>query len=221
MRALRKPPFSLQQAWPALVPPLTALLASLLLWLNLAPAEVMHVIVEGGPVERLTEWGYMALAAAMWLSPPPPGERRGWLALTVLLLAAAAREMDWHKHWTGTSVFKVSYYLHPGPLLPKLIALAILALIVLAAWHWLRQPLQAWLGPVAQVFFAMLIISKVLDRAINLLAEDWGVHTSEGIHALVSALEETLELSLPLIAAYGLWCYARRWRARPAALAAR
>lgn len=204
--------------WPALLPPLLAVLGALLLWLNLPPARVMEVMVEGGPIERLTEWGYIAVAGAIWLRPPPAGERRGWLAVTVLLLAAAAREMDWHKHWTGTSVLKVSYYLHPGPLLPKLVALGVLAAILAAAWHWLRRPRGEWLHPVTICFFVTMVISKILDRAINLLAEDYDVHVGPSIHALVSALEESIELSLPLIAAYGLWRFGLRWqRARRAA----
>lgn len=204
----------LRSIWPAMLPPLIAVIGSLALWLNLPPAEVMRVMVEGGPIERLTEWGYMAVAALIWLAPPPAGQRRGWLALSVLLLAAAAREMDWHKHWTGYSVLKVSFYFHPVPLWHKLLALSVLGLIAWAALHWLRRPRADWLRPVTIWFFFTMVVSKILDRAINLLAEDWGIHTSDSILALVSALEESIELSLPLIAAYGLWGYARRWQKR-------
>lgn len=206
----------LDSPWLALPAPLLAIAFAVAIWLALTPAEVMVLMREGGPIEGMTEWLYLALAAALWLNPRRDGAWRDTLALSVMLAAAGAREMDLHKVFTGYSVLKVSFYLHDVPLWHKLIALFVLALIAAAALHLLRRHANAlWRGlrrrePVAcsvALFFAVMVISKVLDRAINVLAGDYGISTSTEIHALVSALEETVELSLPLIATLARWQY--------------
>lgn len=213
------PPASLPRSrWLTLPAPLLAALLAVLMWLSLAPAQVMHVMREGGPIEGMTEILYFVLAAALWLSPLAVGERRTTLALSVILAAAGAREMDLHKHWTGTSVLKVSFYLRDAPLHQKIIAFVILALIAAAAIHLLRQHGKAlWLRlkarePVAcsiALFFITMVISKVLDRSINVLAEDFGISSSASVLALVSALEETVELALPVMAGLARWQYLR------------
>lgn len=208
--------------WLTLPAPLLAALLAVLLWLSLAPSQVMHVMREGGPIEGMTEILYFVLAAALWLSPRAAGEWRTTLALSVMLAAAGAREMDLHKHWTGTSVLKVSFYLRDAPLHQKIIAFVILALIAAAAIHLLRQHGKVlWQRlkarePVAcsiALFFITMAISKVLDRSINVLAEDFGIASSASVLALVSALEETVELSLPVMAGLARWQYLRLRRA--------
>lgn len=208
--------------WLTLPAPLLAALLAVLLWLSLAPPQVMHVMREGGPIEGMTEILYFLLAAALWLSPRAAGEWRTTLALSVMLAAAGAREMDLHKHWTGTSVLKVSFYLRDAPLHQKIVAFVILALIAAAAIDLLRRHGQAlWQRlkarePVAcsiALFFVTMAISKVLDRSINVLAEDFGIASSASVLALVSALEETVELSLPVMAGLARWQYLRLRRA--------
>lgn len=195
------------------LPLLTAILA-IFLWLLLPSEDVMHILREGGPIEGLTEKMYFLLAVSLWLSPRQAGELRVTLALTILLLAAGAREMDLHKAFTGYSVLKVSFYLQDRPLLPKLIAFFFIFLIAVAALYLLRMHgLSLWKRfhqhePVASglfIFFVTMIITKILDRSINLLAEDFNIYSSEGTLVLVSALEETVEMSLPMIAAVVRW----------------
>lgn len=209
---------ALSSPWLTLPAPLLAALFALSLWLTLAAPQVMQVMREGGPIEGMTEILYFVLAAALWLSPRAPGELRTTLALSVMLAAAGAREMDLHKYWTGTSVLKVSFYLRDAPLHQKIIALVILALIAAAAIHLLRQHGKAlWQRlkarePVAcsiALFFITMAISKVLDRSINVLAEDFGIASSASVLALVSALEETVELALPVMAGLARWQYLR------------
>lgn len=204
--------------WLTLPAPLLAALLAVLLWLSLAPAQVMHVMREGGPIEGMTEILYFVLAAVLWLSPRAAGEWRTTLTLSVMLAAAGAREMDLHKYWTGTSVLKVSFYLRDAPLHQKIVAFVILALIAAAAIHLLRQHgKELWQRlkarePVAcsiALFFITMAISKVLDRSINVLAEDFGIASSASVLALVSALEETVELALPVMAGLARWQYLR------------
>ena len=206
---------ALSSPWLTLPAPLLAALFAVLLWLSMDPPQVMHVMREGGPIEGMTEILYFS---ALWLSPRAAGEWRTTLALSVMLAAAGAREMDLHKHWTGTSVLKVSFYLRDAPLHQKIVAFVILALIAAAAIDLLRRHGQAlWQRlkarePVAcsiALFFVTMAISKVLDRSINVLAEDFGIASSASVLALVSALEETVELALPVMAGLARWQYLR------------
>ena len=191
------------------LPFLTAALA-LVLWLCLTPPDVMHVMREGGPIEGLTEKMYFALAVALWLSPRQAGEWKATLALTILLAACGAREMDLHKAFTGFSVLKVSFYLQERPLGTKLIAFAIVATVALAALYllkthgrvlWQRVKVKEPVAFTIAIFFITMVFTKILDRSVNILDQDFGISTSESILALVSAMEETIEMSLPMIAA--------------------
>lgn len=184
-------------------------LAAFLLWLTEPPATVMRVIVEGGPVEGCTEILYFIVAAAMWLFRRPGDATKLWTSLCVMLCAFGAREMDLHKYWTEKSVLKISFYTGPYPLRAKLIALAVLIPILMALGYLvLRHARAAWasmkrlqpVGITIAVFVVTLVVSKVLDRSINVLAEDFQIYSSFSIKALVSSFEEILELALPVLA---------------------
>ncbi len=197
--------------WLAVVFPLLATFLALGLWITLSPADTMHVLREGGPIEGLTEKMYFFLAIALWFSPRKPDEWRVTLALTVLLVAAGAREMDLHKALTGYSVLKVSFYLQNHPLLTKLVAFVCVASTAAAAIYVLRNRMRSlWQGmrrgePMAcsiAVLVITLVITKLMDRSISVLGQDFGLHASASTVALVSALEETVEMSLPMIASW-------------------
>jgi hypothetical protein len=189
------------------------LMASVAVWWLCTPQEVFRITHESGPVERPTEMLYIVVAMGMWALRRPSDALRLWLALSATLLAFGMREMDLHKAWTGTSVLKVSYYLGPAPMHQKLMALAVLSLVALAVGHLLlRYTGTAWRAlrqghPVAitlACFLATLVVSKVFDRSIAILAEDYHVIVTPSIDSIVTALEELLELGLPVIAATGL-----------------
>lgn len=187
--------------------------AALGVWWVCTPDQVFQITHEEGPVERPTEILYFVVGLGMWLLRQPRDKLRLWAALSVTLIAFGMREMDLHKAWTGLSVLKVSFYLGHAPLHQKLVALAVLAVIGLAVGHLLLNYLSAsWRAlrrghPVAVTvacFLVSLVVSKVFDRSVNLLAEDYHVITPLGISALLSALEEIMELGLPVLAATGL-----------------
>lgn len=191
-------------------------------WAILPAEQVMWLMREEGAVETTTSAVFFALALGLLWWRPAQDDRCSWLAMAVLCAAAGAREMDWHKAWTGKSVLKVSYYLGPAPWGQKLVALALVLLVAASALYlWRRHARRLWqamqagqpdAGTVATLV-ATTVITKLLDRSINVLAEDFGVATSPSTRALVSALEETMELGLPLMVALALWQYLRRRRA--------
>lgn len=186
------------------------LLAGLVCWMLLPPPVVRTLFWEGGPVERLTELLYVAGAIVAWSYR---GSLRGSLALrlalSVTMLAAAAREADLHKHWTGTSVLRVSWYYGNAPALHRLVAALVVGSVLVAAFHLLRRAWRGWWPALRRgeahaatvaVLFATLFCSKTLDRSRAVLAEQLGIVMTAATAALVRVLEETLELALPMLA---------------------
>jgi hypothetical protein len=196
----------------AAVPPVLALALAVVLWLALDPASLKALVTEGGSVERLTELLYFALAAAMWWFRRPGDDVLGWVALCVVFVAFGAREMDLHRAWTGGSMLKVSFYLRDAPLLHKLVSAAVVLVVAAAmvtvvrrfargVWQGLRR--HETPAITVAIFLLTMVASKVIDRSINVLHEDFGVLTPAATGALVGAIEEIVELSLPLVAAIG------------------
>lgn len=178
------------------------------------PQRVIELMGEEGPVERLTAIGFFLLAPLVWLLRRRGDPGATLAALAAVFIAFGAREMDWHKVWTGTSVLRVSYYTGPAPMQHKLIALAALAVVVLALGRLvLRHARPTWQAlrrgePVAvsvAVFIATIVLAKGLDRSYSILTEDFGWPLTIVVQAAIVAVEECLELTLILIALLGLW----------------
>jgi hypothetical protein len=121
--------------------------------------------------------------------------------------------MDLHIAFTGTSVLKVSFYLRDAPWHQKVVALGVVSTVALAMIHLARTYARPYRQavrdrvPVAvtvTVFGAAMAVAKVLDRSVNVLAGDFGVEVTAATAALVSSLEETLEVSLPILAGLAL-----------------
>lgn len=206
--------------WMASWCPIICAMFAVLLWVSLPGAEVGRLTTESGPVERATQWLYFVMAAVFAFGARLGGSAKTRAALVVMMLAFGAREMDLHKHWTGQSVLKLSFYLGSAPAHQKVVALALLAAIALALVTLLRRHgVEVWRGlrvgrPVSTtvvIFVVTMVITKILDRSVNTLAEDFGVLTPPSIGVLVGALEEIMELTPPMIAAIGWWQVSRSW----------
>ena len=167
--------------WAALAVTAACLLAGLITWLVLPAAEVERWMGESGPVEIVTAATYALCAAAAWLLRARGDDWRSTLALSVVMAAFCARELDWHKAFTGNSVLRLSWYAGPASLQAKLTAaLVLLAVIAALAWLALRHLRPLWPAwprrePAAVtvvVFLAVLVLAKTLDRSVGLLVDD-------------------------------------------------
>ncbi len=187
-------------------------------WLVQPTESVLWLMREEGPVETATSALFFLLALVLYGLRPKLDDRRSWLAMVTLCAAAGAREMDWHKVWTGKSVLKLSFYLGPAPAHQKLLAGALVMLVAAGVIYLVRRhALSLWRDlrarePVAVTVATLLVttaITKVLDRSINLLIQDHGIVAAPSIRALVAALEESMELGLPLMVTLAVWQYLR------------
>jgi hypothetical protein len=192
-------------------------LAAWVTWLALPPATVEHFMGETGPVERVTAATYALCAIAIWRLHLPGDDRRSVLAASVVMLAFCARELDWHKTLTGSSVLRLSWYAGPASPGAKALAAGVVLVVVAAlAWLVLRHAGDVVSGlrrrrPTAVtilVFIVMLVAAKTLDRSASILIEDIGVDVSLKWKALRTALEEWFELGLSML--LGLWLLQHR-----------
>lgn len=201
--------------------PLVTVALSVALWMAWPPERLMESFKEEGFVETSTAVLFFVLALAVWFTASH--ERLGvrW-ALSVMLAAGGARELDLHRAFTdGSSMLKVSFYLRDAPLQQKLAAFVVLLMIAIAAWVLIARYARPFVRGLRQrealaitvlCFFVTMLVSKVFDRSINVLAQDFGVHVTLSAKALVSVLEESLELCLTLLAVIGLAQHRRRAR---------
>lgn len=188
-----------------------------LLALRLPPERFKWVFSEAGPFETASEFLWLALAAAtviVWRRLTLPV-----MAAVILCLAAAAREAEFHKAFTGYSVLKVGFYtdLSRG-LGPKLIAGVFVAIVVASAviiLIRLRELLPTWRAHrrpwavAAGLAIGGLAGLKALDRLPGILAESFGVMVPRVVMPTVSALEEGMEAALPVLFGWVLLLYAR------------
>lgn len=233
MRGLR-PPLGAEPPMPSSLPVsgpparfeaagLVVLVAALavLAWWALPPALVIELMSESGPIEIATAALYFGVAA--WVCAAGLPQQPGALSLGIVLCGFGARELDLHKAFTDMSVLKVSFYLGAAPLAHKLLALAAVLPVLAAAAHLVVRHGAGWRAGLRErrpaaltvaVFCATLVLSKLIDRSRMVLLEDFGIAIAPATTALLLALEECLELCLPLLVLLGVL---RQRRPSPAA----
>jgi hypothetical protein len=190
-----------------------------LVWIALPAPATMALMNEHGPVEGLNAGLYVVTAALIVAWRRPEDDWRLWVSLAVVMLAFAAREMDWHKAFTGTSVLKFSFFLRDGQPLHRVVAALVLVPVALACAHLVvRQGPRVLRGlrrgdPVAVTvltFAVTLVVGKVADRAPAVLAEEHGIVLGATVRAWQTAIEEVMELALAFLVALGAWQHRRR-----------
>lgn len=161
---------------------------------------------EGGVIEIVTLFAYLAAVLGIHLLPSPQMPSRHVLASSVVLLAMGAREADLHTAMYGISILKARFYLD-APLHQVLGALCVLAPVAAAAAWLLYRYARCWLRPWSQwsmattttaMLVAIAVVAKMLDRApavLGLVSDA----PAPLLHVMLAS-EEVLELSLPMFA---------------------
>jgi Ribonuclease G/E len=174
------------------------------------------VFAEGGIVETWTIWLWLGLAIVLLTRCHGKNRVRPAL-LSALCIAAAAREADWHRQFTGKSMLKISYYLTPGPLLEKAVA-AILFLCLLSLCAYALTRAVGFLraggfrlpaGQLLLVGMMLLIATKLMDRGPELIAWALVIDVPIAARRMAEVLEEGLEFAMAAIFLAAALCSTR------------
>ena len=180
------------------------------------------LLQEGGLVENGTLFFYLLAAAVVLKMRPPAWSKRDIGALSIVLLALAAREADLHIALFGISILKTRFY-SGGTLWQIAVALAVLAPIAVAAGWLLRRSHRVWRSALARrrwrgaartalAFVVAIVTAKTLDRLPAILLDTGLLHELPYTwRYLMLSLEEIIELALPLLALLAL---AQLWLGR-------
>lgn len=173
------------------------------------------MIVEDGPVEALSVFGYV-LCIALLLRDD--GDRARFKAVIVLLAAFALRELDFHNSYTILGITQTRFYISPDvPIREKLLAFGAIAALAVAVLRILWTHLRGFVRsvrkrePAAVAVLAGLSfigIAKSLDGLSRKLA-DVGLAASETVVETATIFEETLELGIPAMFLIGIVAHRR------------
>ena len=187
--------------------------------LALPESRTQTLFEESGPFEQASPWLWLASALFIPLVFRKP--TAGVAAGMVVAVAAAAREWDWHIAFTEYSVLKPPFYYREGEPVERLVAGAIMLVIFasvavllarlfsLKPW---RRPWPWWVFTLGFAF-SMLVFTKVVDRAPAILRDDLGLDLPDDVRLICYAVEEGLEMMLPVFFAAHSLALARWHRA--------
>lgn len=174
----------------------------------LLPWETSDALVrEGGLIEIATVLFYYLALMVIWLGTPDL-DRVSRVAISLLLLACVAREMDLHSALFGVSILKSNFYRHYATPAQIAGALAIIFPVLLSIGFLLKRH-GRWLldgvrrrRPVQVTIFSImltLVVAKLLDRLLAFAAPFGGEGARLVARAIQLPLEEPLESLLPLL----------------------
>lgn len=167
----------------------------------------LGIVSEGGAIESATLWAYLTAVLGICLLRWPAASWRDVAAACVVLLAMAAREADLHIALYGISILKSRFYLDASIQQIAGALAVLLPVAVSACWllyrytpSWLQPP-SRWSVPATTValMIGLMVVAKVFDRTPALLGA-WREEVPAALLHVMLALEEVMELSLPLFA---------------------
>ena len=178
---------------------------------------MIRFVRENGPIENLTLVVYIVAIALILYSGRTVLKVKTRVAIVILLAYMFMREADLHKSLSGTSILKIKFWLGSQfSVTDKLMALAILVPVLWMLFYFIRGYIRRWWSDLCVkdgyavgifVFLAVLVISKIFDRSLNLMTEMWGWHFPMWVDALVTGQEEYLECILPLLITVSFYQY--------------
>lgn len=201
-----------------------AMLACAVLAAVALPADIARALAsEQGPIETLQALLLFAVAAGIWLAWRQADDAMTAMALSTLLTAMAARELEWHRAWTSGNVLKLSFYFGPAAASEKIAGAAALIAMAIAAGYLVKRHARWAIGALRErdplaftiaMFLVSLAATRLVDKSLR-FAEKWfGWSASPSAIVAKLVVEEVLELAIPLLALLGLLQHrARRGRA--------
>ncbi len=191
--------------------------AALVSWLVMSSESMIRFVRENGPIENLTLVVYVVAIGLILYSGRTVLKVQTRVAIVILLAYMFMREAGFHKSLSGTSILKIKFWLGSQfPVADKLMALAILIPVLWMLFYFIRGYTRRWWSDLCVkdgyavgifVFLAVLVVSKIFDRSLNMMTEMWGWHFPVWVETLVTGQEEYLECILPLLITVSFYQY--------------
>ena len=184
----------------------------------------LRLLSEGGLIEDATVVFYYVALLVLWTCAPRGLARSSLVAISVVLIASAAREMDLHIALFGMSILKANFYrkFATGPqiviaLLVILPVLLSVGFLVVQHGRWLLNGTRRRIPTAVTTssIFVLLVVVKILDRSLGMVQEIGGYAPPLALRVMQLSLEEPLEM-LPAILVITAIAQAWRTRARDA-----
>lgn len=193
-----------------------ALLAAVVLGFRESVEDVL--LSESGLIERASAIGYFACALFMLLKGGAEFVRtRGYFIILVTLFGC--RELDFDKAFTTIGILKSRFFVSPDvPAGEKVAGFIVVAILIWAVYKILSQHFAGFLSDLRNktpeavgvtIVFFLLAFSKSIDGLPRKL-QPLGIDVSADISAFFGALEEVLELGIPIYIALVAHAWFRR-----------
>lgn len=183
------------------------LLMLFLLSLFLEGNERDLLIREGGIVESASWLGYI-LCAVFMLFKGNVAYLKKYYYLFVYIIFFMLRELDFHTKFTTMGIFKIKFYVSDTvPIMEKFFGVMVILLLLIAGFIMIYRHSKNFffsLKNKSLVSSGVLIVGFLLGATmildgISRKLEVLGVHVSNDILIHVNALEEILELGIPVV----------------------
>lgn len=165
------------------------------------------LISEGGIVESLSVFGYLACVAVMFYRGGMDFAKR-YHYLIILITLFGLRELDFDKRFTTMGILKSRFYTSDTvPLGEKLIGLVIIGILLYVVFRIIkdhaapfvagvRNKVLQHLGSLSAI--ALLVFSKSIDGLDRKLAS-MGITVDPMVATYFGTIEEVLELGIPVL----------------------
>lgn len=181
-----------------------------------APPELSRLLFsEDGSYETMSVWLWLLLALATASAGKLRPSTR--LAASAAALLMAAREMDLHKALFDMSFIKTGFYKSAAtPFADKLaggtLLLLMLALTAYLAARFIRHVPRRLDTARLLVLLGLAtgIISKIMDRLGSQLRAIFDIHLAQQQRLMITGLEESMEMLIPVLLILALICHPGR-----------
>jgi hypothetical protein len=178
----------------------------------------LRLLSEGGPIEDVTVLFYYIALLVLWTCTPRALPRSSLVAISIVLVACAARELDLHIALFGMSILKANFYrkFATGPqivmallaILPVLLSVGFLAI---QHGRWLLHSTRRRIPTAVTIssIFVLLVLVKILDRSLGMVQEIGGYAPPLALRVMQVSLEEPLEMVPAILVIIAI---AQAWR---------
>jgi hypothetical protein len=197
---------------------MAAIVLLCLLTLGASQQTAQLLMSEGGPIETVSAAGYIVAVISL-VRETSLDYLKQHFYFAIVPIVLCMREMDFHVHFTTISVTKSSFYVSGDvPVAEKLVVLGVLGFIAYSAYRMIRAHAAGFIrgllrfSPTAvavALAAGSAVAAKLLDGIGRKLAS-FGIDLGDNTEIVSLALEEVLELGIPVFLTIAVFAHFTR-----------